>query len=81
MTQPVQEPTQARVDQGQEFRSRQLFRRPSTGSSSPVWVNYEIKVFRDGNPALVGDGAFFFPIPFPRAWVLSLVVSLIASAS
>ncbi len=32
MTQPVSEPTQARLDQGQEFRTRQLFRRPATGS-------------------------------------------------
>lgn len=28
MTQPVQEPTQGRTDQAQEFRTRQLFRRP-----------------------------------------------------
>ena len=29
MTQPVQEPSQGRTDQAQEFRTRQLFRRPS----------------------------------------------------
>ncbi len=29
MTQPVQEPTQGRADQAQEFRTRQLFRRPA----------------------------------------------------
>ncbi len=63
MTQPVQEPTQGRTDQAQEFRTRQLFRRPATGSGGAVWVNYEIKLFADGAPAVVGDGAFLFAIP------------------
>ncbi len=63
MTAPIQEPSQDRTDQGLEFRSRQLFRRPSQGGSGAVWVNYEIKVFSDSSPAVVGDGAFFFPIP------------------
>lgn len=30
MTQPVQEPSQGRVNQGLEFRTRQLFRRPAS---------------------------------------------------
>jgi hypothetical protein len=30
MTQPVQEPTQGRTDSGQDWRTRQLFRRPSS---------------------------------------------------
>lgn len=34
MTQPVQEPTQGRIDQGQEFRTRQLFRRPTVAPAS-----------------------------------------------
>ncbi len=63
MTAPIQEPSQDRADQALAFRSRQLFRRPSSGGSSPVWVNYEIKVYSDVNPAAVVDGAFFFPIP------------------
>ncbi len=62
MTAPVQEPTQSRVDQGQEFRTRQLFRRPAMGGGA-VWVNYEIKVFADTSAATVGDGAFYWPIP------------------
>jgi hypothetical protein len=33
MTQPVQEPTQGRMDSGQEWRTRQLFRRPSPAPS------------------------------------------------
>ncbi len=63
MTQPVQEPTQGRVDSGQEFRTRQLFRRPASATPAQVWVNYEIKLFPDSDAALVVDGAFFFPIP------------------
>lgn len=41
MTQPVQEPTQGRADQAQEFRTRQLFRRPASAPAgsggSPSW--------------------------------------------
>ncbi len=33
MTQPVQEPTQGRINQGQAFAARQLFRRPAQPSS------------------------------------------------
>lgn len=34
MTQPVQEPSQGRIDQGQEWRTRQLFRRPASPGTS-----------------------------------------------
>lgn len=34
MTQPVQEPSQGRVNQGLEFRTRQLFRRPTIASNA-----------------------------------------------
>lgn len=38
MTQPVQEPTQGRQDQGQDFRTRQLFRRPTMSTAGyPMW--------------------------------------------
>lgn len=35
MTQPVQEPSQGRTDQAQEWRTRQLFRRPSAPPGPP----------------------------------------------
>lgn len=35
MTQPVQEPTQDRINQGHDFRVRQLFRRPGPPQSTP----------------------------------------------
>lgn len=42
MTQPVQEPSQGRTDAGQEFRTRQLFRRPApaaaTGGGEPSYA-------------------------------------------
>lgn len=60
MTAPVQEPTQGRQDSGQDWRTRQLFRRPAPPLAS---ANYEIKLFADTSSAVVGDGAFFFPIP------------------
>lgn len=63
MTAPIQEPTQSRIDEAQAFRSRQLFRRPALGTSVPVWVNYEIKLFNDTTEAVVADGVFYFPIP------------------
>lgn len=40
MTQPVQEPTPGRVIQGLDFRTRQLFRRPSF-SPAPAWAVFE----------------------------------------
>lgn len=48
MTQPVQEPTQGRVNQGLEFRTRQLFRRPSppagtAGSVRNTVMTYALK--------------------------------------
>ncbi len=60
MTAPVQEPTQGRSNQRQDWGTRQLFRRPAPLGQS---ANYEIKLFADTAPAVVGDGAFFFPIP------------------
>ncbi len=63
MTAPVQEPSQGRIDSGQEFRTRQLFRRPATGSAGAGLIIYQIKLFADGTSAVVGDGAFFFPVP------------------
>lgn len=44
MTQPVQEPSQGRTDQGQEFRTRQLFRRPAPASAGvPQWpLSYDV---------------------------------------
>lgn len=44
MTQPVQEPSQGRTDQAQDFRTRQLFRRPSSsGTASGVYENSCVK--------------------------------------
>ena len=59
MTQPVQEPTQGRVNQRLEYRSRQLFRRPQSFGGG----NFEIKVFSDTDTVTTGDGKFIFAIP------------------
>jgi hypothetical protein len=59
MTQPVQEPTQGRFNQGATFRSRQLFRRPPSFGGG----NFEIKVFADTDALATGDGKFIFAVP------------------
>ena len=38
MTAPIQEPTQGRTDQAQEWKTRQLFRRPSPGGGCGAWI-------------------------------------------
>jgi hypothetical protein len=58
MTQPVQEPSQGRVNQGLEFRTRQLFRRPASNTAQ-----FDIKVFGDTQTLATGDGKFIFAIP------------------
>jgi hypothetical protein len=40
MTQPVQEPTQGRVNQRLEYRSRQLFRRPALSTVGVAYAKY-----------------------------------------
>lgn len=59
MTQPVQEPSQGRTDQGQEFRTRQLFRRPAPATTA----QFDIKVISDTAVLTTGDGQFIFAIP------------------
>jgi hypothetical protein len=59
MTQPVQEPTQGRMDSGQAWRTRQLFRRPGPSPSG----RFEIKIVSDVTDVAVGDGQFIFAIP------------------
>lgn len=39
MTQPVQEPTQGRVNQAEAFRQRQLYRRPSPAGIGSQWLH------------------------------------------
>jgi hypothetical protein len=54
MTQPVQEPTQGRTDSGQEWRTRQLFRRPATFTpAAPIWEAYTPDVILEA----VGGGS------------------------
>lgn len=56
MTQPVQEPSQGRTDAGQEFRTRQLFRRPApaaaTGGGEPSYAYVSF----DSTPQTVAGG-------------------------
>ena len=63
MTAPVQEPTQGRTDQAQEWKTRQLFRRPSSGGGGIEWES-------DGSCAAVGGGpsyAYCFSYVTPQA--------------
>lgn len=62
MTQPVQEPTQGRVDQGQEFRTRQLFRRPAPISPTLRQTGYTI-TYGDGNTPLPTDPDLYITAP------------------
>ena len=48
MTQPVQEPTQGRVNQGLEFRTRQLFRRPVNREKAFAQYNGNAGTFAGG---------------------------------
>lgn len=59
MTQPVQEPSQGRVNQGLEFRTRQLFRRSAPAGSG----QFDIKIVSDTQAVATGDGKFIFAIP------------------
>jgi hypothetical protein len=61
MTQPVAEPSDSRTLGGLEYRTRQLARRPAL--TSPGALTYQIKVFRDTVPSVVGDDAFVWVIP------------------
>ncbi len=71
MTAPIQEPTQARVDQGQEYRTRQLFRRPaplpatpgSGGYLQPLGVKYagnDFQVLTSLNAYLGGNDTSWY---------------------
>lgn len=48
MTQPVQEPSQGRTDQAQDFRSRQLFRRPATGTGGGACGEWQTPTLING---------------------------------
>lgn len=59
MTAPVQEPSQGRTDQAQEWKTRQLFRRPAPQRTA----QFDIKVISDTAVLATGDGQFIFAIP------------------
>jgi hypothetical protein len=60
MTRPVLEPTNARDFARMGFTDDQLLRRPASSSGGGIVLN--IKVFRDDDEVVVGDGAFIFAI-------------------
>ncbi len=55
MTQPVQEPTQGRLDAAQGYGTRQLFRRPATGSGGGGGGTVQVPVYLD-TPDASGNG-------------------------
>lgn len=78
MTQPVQEPTQGRVNEGLEFRTRQLFRRPPVASPTPTQSGWTLIT---GTSDLLTDDLLIY-IPIPRefsGWLLyDVEASLVA---
>ncbi len=80
MTQPVQEPTQGRVDQGQSYTNRQLLRRPASGSGLRNGVGFPVSHRIDGmylrpwTDDSQGNEAFTSPtadLTAPFGWYIS----------
>lgn len=79
MTQPVQEPSQGRTDQAQEFRTRQLFRRPAP--SAPSFGRFTYIMFGPTDPvtpdAFADQTCCSFTLPTDLAEVGGRVITAV----